>query len=137
MRFFKVVLVFFIPILASAISGSNSGTVLLLNDTPFILTATVQASDGTFLGQYSIQPGQQKNFTQNLSTTTFHHPGTPEVSLTPFTVVWQCASEEFYSMCTQASPGALIRANDCPGNHFCKPKKNEKKEKPASTLKKK
>lgn len=137
MRFLRFMVIFFLPILFGAISGANTGSVLLLNDSPFILTATVQASDGTFLGQFSIQPGQQKNFTQNLSTTIFRSPGVPEVSLTPFTVIWQCPSEGFYSMCTQASPGSLVKANDCPGNHFCNPKEEKQKEKPASTLKKK
>jgi len=137
MRILQGMFIFFAPLLFAGISGANTGSVLLLNDSPFILTATVQASDGTFLGEFSIQPGQQKNFTQNLSTTMFRNPGTPEVSLTPFIVVWQCPSEGFYSMCTQASPGALIKANDCPGNHFCSPKADNKKEKPASTLKRK
>lgn len=119
------------------IAGANTGSILLINDSVFILTATIQASDGTYLGEFSIQPGQQKNFTQNLSTTMFRHPGMPDVSLTPFTVVWQCPSEGFYSVCTQVSPGALVTANGCPGNHFCNPKAGEKKEPPASTLKKK
>jgi hypothetical protein len=83
-----------------------------------------------------LQPGQQKNFTQNLFTTPLRHPGQPQVSLTPFTVVWQCGSEGYYSMCTQVSPGSLVRANDCPGSHFCNPKANKNKDEPASTLKK-
>jgi hypothetical protein len=120
-----------------AFAGTNSGTILLLNDSPFILTATIQASDGTYLGQFTIQPGQQKNVTQNLFTTQYEHPGAPEVSLTPFTVIWQCASEDFYSMCTGVSPGALIRANDCAGTRVCKPKPEQKTPPPASTLKKK
>ena len=116
--------------------GVDSGTVLLYNDSPFILTATVQASDGTYLGQFSIQPNQQKNFTQNLNPTDYKHPGTPEISLTPYSVIWQCPSEGFYSMCTHVSPGALVKANDCAGYRFCTPKKEQKKEAPASTLKK-
>jgi hypothetical protein len=130
-------IIWFLPALCWAISGDNTGSVLLLNDSPFILTATIQASDGSYLGEFSVQPGQQKNFTQNLSTTPFRHSGTPDVSLTPFTVVWQCPSEGFYSMCSQVSPGSLVSANNCPGSHFCSPKKDKKKEKPASTLKKK
>jgi len=119
------------------VAGANTGSILLVNDSPFILTAIVQASDGTFLGQVSLQPGQQKNFTQNLYTTKLRKPGTPEVSLTPFTVIWQCPSEGFYSMSNQISPGSLVSANQCEGNHFCSPKPQDQKEKPASTLKKK
>jgi hypothetical protein len=117
--------------------GVNSGTILLYNDAPYILTATIQASDGTFLGQFSVQPNQQKNFTQGLSPTGYTHPGKPQVSLTPYTVIWQCPSEGFYSMCTNVSPGDMVKANSCPGYHFCSPKQEEKKEAPASTLKKK
>lgn len=116
-------------------AGVDTGSILLYNDSPFILTATIQASDGTFLGQFSIQPNQQQNFTTNLSPTPYVHPGSPDVSLTPYMVIWQCPSKGFYSMCTKVSPGSMIRANDCPGFQFCSPK--EEGQKPASTLKKK
>ena len=118
-------------------AGVDSGGVLLYNNTSFILTATVQASDGTFLGQFTIQPGQQKNFTTNLSPTKINRPGAPQVSLTPYTVIWQCPSEGFFSTCTEVSPGGLIRAGDCPGSHFCTPKKKDEEKAPASTLQKK
>lgn len=127
---------FLCPVLCWSISGVNSGTILLLNDTPFILTAIIQAADGTYLGQFSIQPNQQQNFTTNLLTTPYHKPGAPALSLTPYTVIWQCPSEGYYSSCSQVSPGSLVKANDCPGEHFCRPKPENKKEKPASNLKK-
>jgi hypothetical protein len=114
----------------------DTGSILLYNDSPFILTATIQASNGTFLGEFSIQPNQQQNFTTNLSPTQYSHPGRPDVSLTPYIVTWQCPSEGFYSMCTKVSPGSMVKANDCPGYRFCSPKQ-ESKEQPASTLKKK
>lgn len=116
--------------------GTDSGSVLLYNDSPFILTATIQASDGTYLGQFTVQPSQQKNFTTNLSPTDYTHPGKPDVSLTPYTVIWQCPSEEVYGMCSGVSPGAMVKANDCPGTHFCKPKQDQKTQAPASSLKK-
>ena len=117
-------------------AGTNDGTILLLNDSPFILTATIQASDGTYLGQFTMQPGQQRNVTQNLFTTQYSHPGTPDISLTPYVVIWQCASSDYYTMCSQVSPGALVRANDCPGYRVCRPKEEPQKEQPSSTLKK-
>jgi hypothetical protein len=130
----KILIWFFIPLFLLA-GGTVSGTILLYNDSPFILTATIQASDGTYLGQFSIQPNQQKNFTTNLSPTGYAHPGRPDVSLTPYTVIWQCPSEGFYSMCTRVSPGSMVRANDCEGYRFCNPK--EQPPAPASTLEKK
>ncbi len=122
---------------ASLLAGVDSGSILLYNDSPFILTAIVQAADGTYLGQFTIQPGQQKNVTQNLFPTAILRPGTPQVSLTPYTVVWQCATEGYYSSCIGVSPGSLVRASDCPGTYFCKPKKKDKQEAPSSTLEKK
>lgn len=124
----------FLPLIG--FGGVDTGSILLYNDSPFILTATIQASDGTYLGEFSIQPNQQKNFTTNLSPTQYSHPGRPDVSLTPYIVTWQCPSEGYYSMCTQVSPGSMIKANDCPGYRFCSPKQ-EKKQAPASTLQKK
>ncbi len=121
------------PFLASA--GTNDGTILLHNDTTMILTAVIQASDGTYLGQFSVQPGQQRNFTTNMSPTPYVHPGTPDISLTPYTVIWQCPSEGIFSLCNDVSPGAYVKATFCPGGHFCSPKK-QPPEAPASTLKK-
>ncbi|HLB53028.1 MAG: hypothetical protein A3E80_04330 [Chlamydiae bacterium RIFCSPHIGHO2_12_FULL_49_9] len=134
MRWMTMLFFLLLPFLVRA--GTDSGSILLYNDTPFILTAIVQASDGTYLGQFSVQPGQQKNFTTNLGPTQYVRPGTPAVSLTPYTVIWQCPSQGFYSMCKTVSPGSLVKANDCPGAHFCAPKQEQKKEAPASTLKK-
>lgn len=128
-------LIYFLPLFCWA--GSDSGSIMLVNDSPFILTAIIQGSEGTFLGQVSIQPGQQTNFTTSLSSTGYKKPGNPNVSLTPYTVIWQCASEGYYSMCTQVSPGALCKANECPGPHFCRPKPQSSQEAPASTLEKK
>jgi hypothetical protein len=128
-------MILFVPF--AIFAGVDTGSILLYNDSPFILTATIQASDGTFLGEFSIQPNQQKNFTTNLSPTQYNHPGRPDVSLTPYMVIWQCPSEGFYSMCTKVSPGSMIRANDCPGFQFCSPKEEVPEQKPASTLKKK
>lgn len=128
--------IFFLFFPFFAFAGPDSGSILLYNDSPFILTATIQAADGTFLGQFSIQPNEQKNFTTNLSPTPYLRPGSPDVSLTPYIVIWQCPSEDYYSMCTRVSPGSMVRANDCPGYRFCRPKQ-EKKEPPASTLEKK
>jgi hypothetical protein len=131
---FKRMLFFLFPIFAMA--GPNDGSILLLNDSPFILSATIQAADGTFLGQVTVQPGQQSTWTTNLSPAPYRHPGTPTVSLTPYTVIWQCSSDEFYSMCSVVGPGALVRANDCQGMRMCKPKPKQQKQAPSSTLQK-
>ncbi|HSX12857.1 MAG TPA: hypothetical protein VLE96_00330 [Chlamydiales bacterium] len=126
--------IFLLPFFLFA--GTENGTVLLYNDSPFILTAIIQASDGTYLGEMTLQPNEQKNFTQHLAPTQYIHPGRPDVSLTPYVVIWQCPSQGFYSMCNRVSPGAMVRANDCQGLQYCSPKQ-EREQKPASTLKRK
>lgn len=132
----KFLMFLLVPFLLRA--GTNDGMIRLHNDTTMILTAIIQASDGTYLGQFSVQPGQQRNWTTNMSPTQYKHPGAPDISLTPYTITWQCPSEGIYSMCTGVSPGAYINATMCNGSHFCSPKKELKKEAPpASTLKKK
>lgn len=130
----KILFLLFIPFLAKALV--TDGTLLLHNDTTMILTAVVQASDGSFLGQFSVQPGQQRNFTTNMSPTNYQRPGTPEISITPYTVIWQCPSEGIYSICTNVSPGAYVKATLCDGTHFCAPKKKIEKQAPASRLEK-
>jgi len=133
MRWFFIFLL--VPFVVRA--GTNDGTLLLYNNTTFILTAIIQASDGSYLGQFSVQPGQQRNFTTNMFTTGYVHPGAPDISLTPYTVIWQCPSQGIYSTCSGVSPGAYIKASDCDGSRFCGPKQEQKKEiPPSSTLKK-
>ena len=120
--------------------GTNSGSVFLLNDSPFILTATVLGADGSFLGELTVQPGEQTKFTQNFNSTNYDHPGFPSVSFTPYTIVWQCPSQGYYSVCTQVSPGSFVKASGCPGTYFCSPKEKDKKDDtapPASTIQKK
>jgi hypothetical protein len=133
MRF--AILCLLLPIFMSA--GTNDGTILLHNDSTVILTAVIHAADGTYLGQFSVQPGQQRNFTTNMFPTSYVRPGTPDISLTPYTVIWQCPSEGNFSMQIGVQPGSYVRATWGDGPHFCSPKKEEKKEPPASTLKKK
>ena len=129
-------LLFLLLLPFAAIAGTNEGSILLYNDSVHILTATIVASDGSYLGQFSVQPGQQRNFTQNLSPTGYKRSGTPDISLTPYTVIWQCPSDDVYSQNMIVSPGSMVRANQGTGPLMCKEKKKEEKQAPASTLKK-
>lgn len=103
-----------------------SDSVLLMNDTQYILTATVIAADGTYLGQQTVQAGQQIRFNAGLAVTHFTPPGRPDVSLSPYTVVWQCPSEGFYSACPGVQISSMVRANNCDGSHVCQPKQAKK-----------
>jgi len=109
----------------SATTPPVQGEITLLNDSPYILTASVFTASGDYLGQVSLQPGQQKNFTTNLNYTQLNRPGRPDVSMTPYRIVWQCAGGEVYSMCTDGATGAFVRASACPGILQCAPKKGQ------------
>jgi hypothetical protein len=114
----------------SALFATNiPGTITLFNDSPFILTASVYTNTGSFLGTVTLQPGQQSNFVTNVYSTPVNRPGTPTTSITPYRVIWQCAGGGFYSMCTDASVGAFVRATACPGQLYCTPKEDQKKQK--------
>ncbi len=104
----------------------NSGTVSLVNDSPFPLVAEVQSQGGIFLAQEMVQPGQQRNLITSNASTEFKTPnGSYNTPMTPYTVIWKCADGGYYSMCTDVSPGALVRANYCPGVRSCHPKGKE------------
>lgn len=133
---FKLLIFLLLPFIARA--GTNDGTLLLHNDTVMILTAVISGADGTFLGQFTVQPGQQRNWTSNLYPSGYVHPGTPDISMTPYTVIWQCPSGEPYSVCTGISPGSYVTPGMGAGNKYCKPKPEQQKKEapPASSLKK-
>ncbi len=136
MRHIRVLLFFMFGLVQTALWATQiPGTVTLLNDSPYILTASVYTHSGDFLGQVTLQPGEQKNFTSNLSATNLSRPGFPDVSITPYRVIWMCAGGDVYSMCLDGSAGALIQASQCPGQLLCSPKK-EQKEAPPSAGKK-
>lgn len=120
------VLLFFlqVPLFATQIPG----TIILLNDSPYILTASVYTQSGEYLGQTTLQPGEQKNFTSNFESTDLSRPGFPSTSITPYRVIWSCAGGGVYSMCHDGSVGSLIRANSCPGQQFCSPKEEQQKQ---------
>jgi len=109
------------------LSAIVPGGINLLNDSAFPLTAVIQGADGTFLGQARFKPGEQLSWATNFDPTKFHSPSAPNVSMTPYTVVWKCTNGGFYSTCSGVSPGSLVRANACEGVYYCKPppKKNK------------
>ena len=115
------------PLFIFSQNSSSPYSVLLLNDSPYELTAVVQSADGKVLGQQTIQPGEQAEWTTDLNPTYLDVPATPNVSLTPFTVLWKCPYQGYYSVCSNVSAGALARANGCLGMRYCVPKPEKKK----------
>jgi hypothetical protein len=102
--------------------------VLLVNDSPFLLVAEVQGANGIMLNQVNIAPGQQTNWTQDLTATPLNVPADASVSLTPYIVLWKCANGGFFSSCSNVSPGSLVKASLCEGAHYCKPKEDQQQD---------
>jgi hypothetical protein len=126
-KFWPLFFIAFCLIRASLGATQIQGTITLVNDSPFILTATVYTSSGNYLGQIILQPGEQKNYTTNLSSTNLSRPGFPSVSITPYRVVWTCAGGGVYSMCSDGAVGSVVQATACPGEHYCTPKEEQQK----------
>lgn len=119
-KIFRTLFLFMLLCLPQSIFAGVQIAVRLLNDSPYSLIAVVQAADGTFLGQEVFYPGQQRQFVYNFNPSNVTAPSAPPVSMTPLVVVWKCLNESFYSSCQEVSPGALVRANGCPGgNYYC------------------
>ena len=135
MSHFVKTIIFLFLFQTSLLATNIPGTITLINDSPFILTAVVYTHSGDYLGEVTLQPGEQKNFTTNLSSTNLNRPGSPDVSITPYRIVWQCAGGGFYSMCRDGAVGSTIRASDCPGQQFCSPKEVPKKKQPSAGAK--
>lgn len=111
-----------LSILLLLMISSVHGGVLLFNDSPYLLTAEIHAANGVFLNHININAGEQTNWTQNLSPTQLYVPGQPDVSITPYRVVWKCQNGGYYSVCDNVSPGSLVKPSQCPGAYYCKPK---------------
>jgi len=113
----------------------HAGTVRLMNDSQFPLTAVIYAADGTQLGETVVSPEQTMDWsTEEFSTEgdQFQHFGTPSLeeqdatySQTPYTVTWSCSDGTQFSICQDVATGATVTAQGCGGSHYCKkPKKN-------------
>ena len=114
--------------LAANAARIPNGQVTLINNAPYILTAMVYSAGGDFLGQVTLQPGQQNHFVSNLQGTSLLVPGYGDFSVTPYRVVWQCAGGDIYSVCTDGSVGSYIRAAGCNGQHSCTQKQQQQQQ---------
>ncbi len=101
-----------------------SGSVFLVNDSPFTLEAEIYAANGILLGKEKLKPGQ--NLNSSLDPTSLEVPQDSPISLTPYSIIWRCESGGFYSVASSVLPGALVQATQGTGNLYCTPKKTEK-----------
>ncbi len=112
--FFLFMIIIMNPIFADSVT--------LYNDTPFELTAVVQSANGRVLAQKSMQPGEQSNWDTDQDVTQLDVDYNVQTSYTPYTVIWRCSYQGFYSVCTNVATGAIVTANACNGPRYCRPK---------------
>jgi hypothetical protein len=103
------------------VAFANSLT--LFNDSPFVLNATIMGADGSNLGQFTIQPQNAAQWSNQ-----FEQEGTyqdPSMSQTPYTVIWYCAEGTEYGISTGQAAGSYVMAQSSQGGRYCQPKKQQ------------
>ncbi|CAM0116721.1 hypothetical protein [Rhabdochlamydiaceae symbiont of Dictyostelium giganteum] len=95
-------------------SSAFAGSIRLINDSSYPLTAQIYAADGTSIGS---QPVLQKQGIQWISQSLPGHNFTD--SQTPYTVMWICAEGKEFSVCRQVSTGSTITAMGGSGDYRC------------------
>ncbi|MFA6119613.1 MAG: hypothetical protein WCT85_02600 [Parachlamydiales bacterium] len=113
--------IFFLPLLFLSYS-IFADSITLYNDSPFQLTAVVQSADGNVLAENVMAPNQQSVWDTNQISTQLKINYKSSTSYTPFTVIWRCDYQGYYSVCTNIAAGSMVTADSCPGPHYCQPK---------------
>lgn len=116
-------------------SSIFSYSLFLINDSPFELNAIIHSASGDFLGQGTLQPGEQKQWSSDIGRTKVREIYNSTGSTTPFTVTWQCSYEGVYSVVQNVSPGQVVKSSQGDGSRSCKkkPKKEDDKCPPCPT----
>jgi len=120
----KLLILFLFPI-----SFLFADSVTLYNDSAFELTAIVQAATGKILAQKTFHPGEQSTWDSDQTSTQLETDYDSSGSYTPYTVIWRCSYEGYFSVCSNIASGAMVTANSCPGSKFCKPKPKKEDDK--------
>jgi hypothetical protein len=97
-------------------SGCFANSVTLMNDTSYTLQATIYDANGTFLGQFVLNPRDATDWSdddQNFGTETAY------ASQIPYTVNWACMNGNPYGVCNDVAAGAVVTAQGCGGTQEC------------------
>lgn len=106
------------------LSSLHAGSLKLINDTPYILLARIQAADGTKMGELTLKSNEIKTWS-NYSNKRW----TPNKSMTPYRVLWYCNNKDshLFSVHEFVASGSTITATQGSGTHICPPQEEEKK----------
>jgi len=102
-----------IGLMIAAVGFGDS--VILVNDSPFQLTAMVIDAQGNIRGQTVMRPAQQLSFT--IPMPSFQQPQAPMI---PYTILWYCQDQTEYGIWTSINSGALVTAQGSTGQKVCK-----------------
>jgi hypothetical protein len=110
--------------LGCVFSGAlHAGSVHLINDSPYVLRAVVRGNDGSFLGEQVIEPQNSGDWSDNSEWDTYQNP---EMSQTPYTVIWYCMSGGGdYSITTYVATGSTVFAQSGEGARICNPQQRQ------------
>jgi hypothetical protein len=103
----------------------HAGTVHCINDSPYVLRAVIRGNDGSYLGELIVQPQNSGTWTTNNASYTYT---APNITQTPFTVIWHCMSGDDYSINTYVETGATVFAQSGQGARICRPKKKQQQQ---------
>ena len=108
-----------------------TGSVRLINNSPYNLRAVIRGSDGSFLSESVIQSQKETVWTDTYGRYGTSGGANTDVnanyrSKTPYTVLWYCLSGSSYAVCDTVSTGAVVTAQGCLGPRMCQPQNKEK-----------
>ncbi len=103
-----------------------ANSVSLVNDSPYILTATIYDANGQLLGEFVLNPRDAAQWSDD-----YENFGTEsaDASQIPYTVNWTCANGGSYGSCQNVAAGAVVTAQSCGGDQEC-PQQQQEMESP-------
>lgn len=100
------------------ISSLFAGSLRIMNDSPYTLSAEVLSADGVSQGKLTLGPQQQSTWQSFDSDNSVW-------SQTPYTVIFTCKTGKQYGVFSGAQQGATVNALSSTGNRYCEPEKQD------------
>ncbi len=92
-------------------------TLLLINDTPFFLTAVVQGNNGITITTEAVKPKERKKVEIDISRGQLSSPKNP--SYTPMNVFWRCPNGGLSGVVSNVMPATWVFASSSVGQRSC------------------
>lgn len=106
----------FLPLFILMHIASWTNSVNLFNDTPYTLQVSIYDANGTFLGEFILNPRDATLWSdndENFGTESQYS------SQMPYTVNWSCMNGGSYGSCNNVAAGATVTAQSCGGDQEC------------------